>query len=146
VSALPLGYRTLLHDTLRRSAAVAPDRLAVAAEDGSCTFGELDLWSDGVCATLREHGIQRGDRVAVFMDNTVAAAVSLYGILKAGGAFVMVNPLTKADKLSFIANDCGIRGLVTDAHLGGVAGEAVARTPSLTHLILTGEFRELPRS
>lgn len=138
MTPLPLGYRTLLHETLERSAAEAPGKIAVVAGDARCTYRELDRWSAGVAATLVRGGVRRGDRVAVFMDNSVEAAAAIYGILRTGAAFVVVNPQTRTEKLAYIANDCGIRALVADHRRRPVLEAAVPAITSLKQVVMVG--------
>lgn len=142
MSLQPLGYRTLLHDTLIRSAAEYPDKVAVVAGERRHTLGELDRWSDGIAATLASLGVHRGDRVVVFMDNSFASVASVYGVLKAGAVFLVVNPQTKAEKLAYIANDCAARVLIADRRLAPVLRGAVPRIESLRHVIAHGSSEE----
>jgi acyl-CoA synthetase (AMP-forming)/AMP-acid ligase II len=136
-------YRDLLHDGLARAAARHPDKLALHAGDESLSYGELDARSDRLAAALQARGLERGDRVAIFMDNTLPCAVAIFGVLKAGGVFLVINPQTKHDKLCFIANDCAVRHLVTDIHLANVARAVVGTVPSLTHIVVSGRSDSL---
>ena len=131
-------YRDLLHHGLVRAAARTPDKTALHVGIESMSYGELDARSERLAAALRARGLERGDRVAIFMDNTLACVVSIFGVLKAGGVFLVVNPQTKHDKLVFIANDCAIRHLLTDIHLAGVASAVVGAVPSVTHILVSG--------
>ena len=109
----------LLHEALQFSAARAgnANKVAVVVECKPYTYGELLDQALRLSAALRTRGLTRGDRVAIYMDNTWACVVSLYATLLAGGVFCIVNPQTKADKLEFILNDSGARILLTDGHL-----------------------------
>jgi len=109
----------LLHEALQFSAARAGNasKVALVVEGKPYTYGELLDQASRLSAALRDRGLARGDRVAIFMDNTWPCVVSLYGTLLAGGVFSIVNPQTKADKLEFILNDSGARILLTDGHL-----------------------------
>ncbi|MFO0670515.1 MAG: class I adenylate-forming enzyme family protein [Polyangiaceae bacterium] len=83
-------------------------------------------------------GVERGDRVVVFADNTVETVVSFWATLKANAIIVIVNPLTKADKLTYLLNDCRAKALVTDAHLTNVFADAARRSPHLATVIVSG--------
>jgi amino acid adenylation domain-containing protein len=109
----------LLHEALQFSAARAgnADKIAIVVEGKPYTYGELLDKALRLSAALRSRGLARGDRVAIYMDNTWPCVVSLYATLLAGGVFCIVNPQTKADKLEFILNDSGARILLTDWHL-----------------------------
>jgi amino acid adenylation domain-containing protein len=109
----------LLHEALELSAARPgfAGKVAVVVEGKPYTYGELSDQALRLSAALRARGLTRGDRVAIYMDNTWPCVVSLYATLLAGGVFSIVNPQTKADKLEFILNDSGARILLTDGHL-----------------------------
>jgi len=65
------------------------------------TFAELDTQATRFAAALQRVGVGRGDRVVIHLENSTAAVVAIFGTLKAGAAFVVVNPTTKPVKLVF---------------------------------------------
>jgi long-chain acyl-CoA synthetase len=94
---------------------------------------------------LQDAGLEPGDRVALYLDNTVDCAVAIFGVLLAGGAFTFVNPQTKAGKLAFILNDSGASFIVTEAHSAEIAETAVTEAPGVVRIFTTGSegsFRE----
>ncbi|NGP53683.1 AMP-binding protein [Thioalkalivibrio sp. XN8] len=133
------AYRALLHDALADGAEATPDKVAVHVGDEQLTYAELASQSDRLAAALQQRGVRRGDRVAIFMDNTLACAPAIYAVLKVGGVFVMVNPQTKHDKLRFICNDCSVRALITDSHLAPVAGGLPDDVPSVKSVLFSGD-------
>ena len=110
----------LLHDAFVRKAMEHPDALALVSAGARTSYREINQRSDALAASLIKDGVARGDRVVVFMDNSVAAVVALYGILKSGAVMVPVNPLTKSDKLAFILKDAEAAAFVGDSHLRSV--------------------------
>jgi len=92
----------LVQDALVKSAEDRPGKVAVRAEDGEATFAELLSHSLSLAASLQNAGLQAGDRVALFMENSLACATAVFGVLFAGGTFVMVNAQTKEDRLTYI--------------------------------------------
>lgn len=130
----------LLHEPLERAAHLFPDKTAIHADERHLTFAALNDTAERVAATLQSFGIARGDRVAIYMDNTVECVVSIYAALKAGCVFVVINPQTKPDKLRFVLNDCSVRVLITDSHLGGIVNEVLGDVPSLVALIASGDW------
>jgi amino acid adenylation domain-containing protein len=129
--------RILVHDFLRDSAGRFPDKPAVICDGQVRTFAQIDRGSDCLACELRRAGIVRGDRVAVFQENSAELVVSVFGILKAGAVFVIVNPTTKAKKLSYILNDCGVRAMVAHPALGRTVGAVLPEVPSLKAVIWT---------
>ncbi|MET0595469.1 MAG: class I adenylate-forming enzyme family protein, partial [Polyangiaceae bacterium] len=112
----------LLHDYLHESARRLPDKIALVCQKQRLSYAEIDQRSNALAHALLKRGVGRGDRVVVFADNTVETVVSFWGVLKANAVVSIVNPLTKADKLAYLLNDCRATALITDAHLGIVFG------------------------
>jgi len=106
----------LVQDSLLASAAAAPGKVAIVDEQSRCTYAELCDDSLRFARALQDAGLERGDRVALYLDNTAQCAASIFGVLMAGGAFTFINPQTKAGKLAFILNDSEARFLVAEAH------------------------------
>ena len=92
-----------------------PDKPAVRARGCSLTYGELDRRSSQLARLLREHGVERGDRVGLFFPKTVESVVAMLGVLKAGAVYVPLDPHAPAHRVAAIAEDCGVRALVTTA-------------------------------
>ena len=116
-------------------------KVALIAPGRRLTYREFDRLAGQLAAALRDHGVQPGDRVLVHMDNCWEAAVSIFAVLKAGAVFSPINASTKADKLSYIAENCEARAIVTTAKLAAMAqqaavaqGMAVIATGSSDHL------------
>ena len=121
----------LLHDLFAHSATQSPDRIALVSDGQRHSFRELLQRSQQLAAALRGIGLQRGDRVALFMDNRVEMAATVWAVLQAGGAFMPINPLTKADKLAYMLNDARARVLITQDNLRGVWRAALAQNTSV---------------
>src|SRR5262244_27091 len=128
----------LLHDYLIDSAQRDPDKVALVCKGLRVTYRELDLRSDALADALAARGVERGDRVVVFADNTVETVVAFWAVLKANAVVSVVNPLTKADKLAYLLNDCRSSALVTDGHLMAVFADAARRAPHLRTTIVSG--------
>jgi amino acid adenylation domain-containing protein len=83
-----------------------PDKEAIIAEGRKLSYSEFNDQTIRLANALRANGVQRGDRVVVFLDNSVEAVVSIYGAVRCGAAFSMVNTQTKRAKFEFILDDC----------------------------------------
>ena len=81
-----------LTDTTRAYAG----RVAVRVDNAAMTYRALDEASTRVAGLLHERGLQPGDRVGIMMPNVAEVLVVYYGILRAGGVVVPMNPLLKA--------------------------------------------------
>lgn len=133
----------LLQDTLLTTVARYPDRTALIAGDARMSYCEVAHYACRLAHALRARGVRRGDRVAIFMDNTWQCASSIYGVLLADGVFVVVNVQTKRDKLAFILRDANIHVLLSEPHLVRVFGSVMEQLPTL-RVLCTHEPKELP--
>jgi len=77
------------------------------------TYAELEIASNRMARSLIRYGVKRSDRVALWLPKSIEAIVSVWGIMKAGAAYVTVDPLAPPLRLATIARDCEIAGLVT---------------------------------
>jgi long-chain acyl-CoA synthetase len=130
---------SLVHEMLSTTARQQPQRVALIDDGERRTFGALDFQSDRIARVLQDAGVERGDRVAIMMENCAALVVTLFGVLKAGGVFVVVNPTTKADKLAYVLNDCGARAIVANGRLNRQIGQALRDAPSVATTVWVGE-------
>ena len=89
----------LVHEWLSRSAKRFPDKVALICGQQRWTYEAIDQRADHLAVALIDAGVNRGDRVAVFMDNSAETVISLYGILKAGGVFIILAGSLKGAKL-----------------------------------------------
>jgi len=105
----------LLQQLLIESTHRYPDKVAVHARGRSLTYGELDLRSSQLARLLRERGVQPGDRVGLFFPKAVESVVAMLGVLKAGAVYVPLDPHAPARRVASIADDCGVRALITTA-------------------------------
>ncbi|RQN36407.1 AMP-binding protein [Paraburkholderia tropica] len=132
----PLGQRPLTA-YLREWARRAPQRRAVHFYGRTLSYGELDRLSDRCAALLASLGVQRGDRVAVFMPNCPQMHVAFYGILKLGAVHAPVSPLSKALELGYQLKDSGARVVICADQLLSVVDQ-VRDECALREVIATG--------
>ncbi|MGZ5007772.1 MAG: AMP-binding protein [Methylobacter sp.] len=133
----------LLQDTLFTTAANHPDHIALIAGDVRMSYREVTHYACRLAHALHRRGVRRGDRVAIFMDNTWQCALSIYGVLLAGGVFVVVNAQTKPDKLAFILRDSDARVLLSEFNLIRVFNPATEQLPAL-QVLCAGNIEALP--
>jgi amino acid adenylation domain-containing protein len=125
-----MGY--LLHDLLRTSAETFPDRMATADNTRSLTYAELDARANQMARLLLELGISRGDRVGLYLNKSLESLVGIYGILKAGAAYVPLDPAAPAKRLAYIAANCELSVLLTGAEKQPAWGELLAEGAPLS--------------
>lgn len=127
----------LLTHLLTESAECRPDHPAVSMDGVTLSYGELDRLTDRLAATLTGLGVRRGDRVGLYVHKSIASIIGVFGIMKAGAAYVPLDPNAPAKRLAYIMRDCGIEILVTaEGKREGVA-EFLEEGACLRHVVLT---------
>ncbi|CAM5566609.1 non-ribosomal peptide synthetase [Streptomyces viridifaciens] len=105
-------------------AAASPEATAVRSEAGDLRYAELDAAADALAARLHGRGVRRGDRVGVLLERSPRLIVALLGILKAGAAYVAVDPGDPVARLRTVLGDAEVALVVTDdPQRAGVDGE-----------------------
>ncbi|WP_217712224.1 non-ribosomal peptide synthetase [Streptomyces sp. NA02950] len=121
-TARPLSVRTL-PELFAVRVARTPDAVAVAASDVTLTYAELDARAERVARWLVDRGVGPEDRVGVVMDRSAELVVVLLGVVRAGAAYVPVDPDYPAERIGFILSDAAPSlVLTTGAYAGRVAG------------------------
>lgn len=128
----------LVQDFLENTAQRLPKKVALVCAEQRLTYMEVDVMANSLANCMIAHGVRRGDRVAIFLQNSIATVVSIFAALKAGGSFVVINPTTKADKLAYILNDCQATAFITDARNLVLAQKMVDSTSSLKFCVISG--------
>jgi len=100
---------TNLASNLTETTRAHGDRIAVRVDDAVMTYRELDEASARVAGLLHERGLKPGDRVGIMMPNVAEVPVVYYGVLRAGGIVVPMNPLLKAREVAYYLTDSGAR-------------------------------------
>ena len=96
---------------LREAAQMYPDRPAVRLDDTTLSYTRLDDLSARAAGWLRARGLRPGDPVGIMLPNVPQFPVFYFGVLRAGGAVVPMNPLLKAREVAHYLGDSGA-GLV----------------------------------
>jgi amino acid adenylation domain-containing protein len=127
------------------SASRVPERPAIVQDDHTLTYAELESASNRFAHSLHTHGVRRGDRVALWLPKSPEAVIALYGTMKAGAAYVPVDPSAPAARLAYIARDCEVAGLVTLADRAAALDEAFGDRAPMRALWFAGAAAEAPR-
>ncbi|AKQ66396.1 Malonyl CoA-acyl carrier protein transacylase [Myxococcus hansupus] len=109
----PVAADATLHGLFEAQAARTPDAVAVVAEDSQLTYAELEARANQLAHHLRTLGVGPEVRVGLCVDRTVELVVGLLGILKAGGAFVPLDPAYPTARLTHTLRDAGTSVVVT---------------------------------
>lgn len=117
----------LFHQAVEANAEQKPDAKALVACDGTFTFSQVNAEMNRVAHALIAHGVKRGDRVAMLLPRTSRLIFTMFGIMKAGAAYIPCDPHYPADRIKLILEDSEAAFIVTDdenlANLKAQAGE-----------------------
>lgn len=106
-----------IHELFEEQAERIPDAIAVAIEDQQLSYGELNRRANQLAHYLTKLGVRRNTPVGISMDRSIDMMVGLLGILKAGSAYLPLDPNDPAKRLAFMLNDGDAGVLVTQEHL-----------------------------
>jgi acyl-CoA synthetase (AMP-forming)/AMP-acid ligase II len=131
-----LIHRVNVGDSLTRSAARFPDRLAVVDGTRRLSYAELNGWVNRVAHGLIGLGYQRGDALALASGNSAEFLVTYYACAKLGVVCVPINLGWKAPEVAFVLGHSEARGIVVEAQLAQAMAPAVAEAPGVRDVIV----------
>ena len=103
-----LFYESIIHHAQRQ-----PERMALIASDARFTYHEFDQATNRIANALRQRGVREGDRVAILLPRTSRLILSMFGVQKAGAAYIPCDPEYPADRVKLILEDSGAKLIIT---------------------------------
>lgn len=128
-----------LHHLILRSAEQTPSAAALSYQGASLNYAELATQVQALAAALINLGLNRGDRVGIYLEKRFETVVASFAAPAAGLVFVPLNPLLKPEQVGFILRDCDVRVLVTSPERHALLGEELAASPTVAHVVLTAK-------
>ena len=126
------GRQAWLHGPLQRAfevyAQVNPGARAVKFDRTELTYGELDSQADGLAVRLQQNGLRSGDFCAVYMQPSLAMVRAIMAVLKAGGAYLLLDPAQPEQRIAAILDMARARMVITQEELSSRLGATDART------------------
>ncbi len=108
-----MTHRFSLSTLVSEAAEEHADAVAASCDDLQLTWAELDRRTGRLAATLRHTGVQPGDRVGIYLHKSIESLIAVHGILRAGAAYVPIDPMAPIDSMVGIIAGCGISTIVT---------------------------------
>jgi acyl-CoA ligase (AMP-forming) (exosortase A-associated) len=127
----------LLHSLIDVAAQRFPSAIAVTYGARSWTYEALAEAVAGFANGALALGLARAERVGIYLEKRSETVIASFGAPAAGGVFVPLNPLLKAEQVAFIAQDCDVRLLVTSPERLNLLLPVLSHCPGLRHVILT---------
>jgi acyl-CoA ligase (AMP-forming) (exosortase A-associated) len=129
----------LLHHMPRSSAARHPEKEALVHGAQRLTYAEVERAVSALAYGLTAAGVERGDRVGIFLEASVPQALSIFAASQANGAFVPINHLLFPEQVAHIINDCRMKALITTEAKLATLLPILSQTPSLSFVVVVGE-------
>ncbi|QDX94131.1 amino acid adenylation domain-containing protein [Brevibacillus laterosporus] len=106
-----------IHELFVEQAERTPEQIAVVLEDKQLTYRQLDEKSNQLARFLRKKGIKSDQLVGLMMDRSIDMIVGILGVLKAGGAFVPIDPEYPEERVSYMLENSAVQLFLTQRHL-----------------------------
>ena len=135
---------TLLHELIDLAAARDPAATALTDGDADMSYGALHEAVKRCSAGLLALGLQRGERVGIYLEKRFETVIASFGAAAAGGVFVPLNPLLKAEQVAYILRDCQVRVLLTSPERLDLLQAVLAQCSELRHLVLLDSTQPAP--
>ena len=139
-----MSNTTLLHELIARSATRSRNGIALSYGESSISYDELLNQVTRFSSGLMHLGIQRGERVAIYLEKRFETVIASFGAPAAGGVFVPLNPLLKAEQVGYILRDCNVRVLVTSPERLELLLDTLPACRDLQHVVLLDSTDPLP--
>ncbi len=134
----------LLHQLLTESAERVPNQNAVVGAECTLTYSELDVLSNQIANQLRADGVRAGDRVGIFLPKSTYSVAALFGIQKAGAAYVPIDPNSPSKRAAYILRNCDISALVTNSEKLAVLPQDFFDSGSIRSVLLAQGNPRIP--
>jgi long-chain acyl-CoA synthetase len=128
----------MLAEDFEATVARTPDRLALVCGDERLSYSAIHRLASEISSFLEARGVQRGDRVALFLDNGAPLVAGLYATWQMGAVVMPISPLTKPDKLAFLLADAAAAALITQATLADAWAQVLDRSPTVQTVMVCG--------
>lgn len=127
-----------LHDLIAVQAMQRPDHTALVYKAERLSYGAAWHETRSLAAGLSSLGLERHDRLAVYLEKRFETVLAFFAASAAGGVFVPVNPVLRPAQVAHILNDCTVKVLVTSPERLETLAEVLENCPSLRTIILVG--------
>jgi acyl-CoA ligase (AMP-forming) (exosortase A-associated) len=128
----------LIWHLLRESVNRTPEKEALVHAEERLSYKQVARCADGLASGLRSSGLNRGDRVGIYLEASIPQVISIFGISRAEAVYVPINSLLHAEQVMHIARDCGMKALITTAAKLDSLAEVLPQIPSLEFVVVVG--------
>ncbi len=127
----------LIPQAVRESTQRFPHKEAFRCGSKALSYAELERLMLQLSRVLVANGLQKGDRVGVFLNRCLETAPAIYGIMNAGGVYVPLDPFSPPERIRFVIKDCGIKQIVTNPAQSRALQKVLAEEVGIENVIGT---------
>lgn len=131
----------LIHDLILHSAQRTPDACCLRYRKDTFNYREIASTLETIATGYQALGLTRGDRIGVYLEKCPEAVCGLFATSIAGGIFVPINPLLKAEQVQHILQDCNIRILITSETRLKALAPVIDKCHDLHSVVLAGTLK-----
>ncbi len=117
-----------VHQLFEAQAKATPDAIAAVFESQELSYAELDRRANQLANHLQKLGVQPGVLVGIVVERSLDMIISLLGVLKAGGAYIPMDPTYPLERIQFVLGDAEVPILLTQERLAPNVPSSLART------------------
>ncbi|HEY9645348.1 MAG TPA: acyl-CoA ligase (AMP-forming), exosortase A system-associated [Chroococcidiopsis sp.] len=121
---------------LRSSSLRHPEKEALVHDGQRLTYGEVAAKTERLAQGLCQLGVNRGDRIGIYLNASIPQVLSIFAIAQAGGVFVPINSLLLPEQVGHIVHDCQMRGIITLASKLPALVDALKTVTSLEFIVV----------
>ena len=136
---------TLLHELISVSADKSPQASALTFGKASLSYAELQDAVSRFSSGLISLGLERGERVAIYLEKRFETVIASFGAPAAGGVFVPLNPLLKPEQVGYILRDCNVRVLLTSPERLALLQDTLSSCHDLHDIVVLDQPEPLPK-
>ena len=130
-----------LHEFFEEQAAKSPDATAIVFEDDTMSYQELNLEADKLSSYLVQHGLSKHSLIGVLFDRTPRAVVAILAILKAGSAYLPLDPTYPIQRLNYIIEDSATPLVLSSSRLATTTQQLAAEVLVLDEISMVSELQ-----
>lgn len=134
----------LIHHFLEANAEKQPERIACLHEGRTATYGELEAAANRIANALVQAGVEKGDRVALLLENSAEYIAAYYGILKAGAITVALFSTATERTMKYVMNDCQVKALISRPKMAKMLAPLQKELPHLKLILWLGHGKPEP--
>ncbi|RNB81214.1 long-chain fatty acid--CoA ligase [Brevibacillus fluminis] len=127
----------ILNENLKNAAKQYPQQTACLFDGKRTSYEQLDLLADQFASALVKHGIGKGDKVALLLDNCLQFVIAYYGILRTGAAVVPMNPIYTAREIAYILTNSQAKTAIAGSAASKILADSKQQYGTLELVIFT---------